>query len=246
VLEYVLDAGKAIRSISDSYKQGKIDESEIEDKCRKILALKYWAGLHKPRQINRDNLDETINRSSTKALIRDLYVGAITVLNNDDNIIPVKNEELTDTRLVTKIDFGKEAFPMEYTQSEEKFTAHKYQYSYLYIGSPVLESEKFLYFRYRRKKKIYTGLYSKAEKKLYSLYRSSLKLKSSNLNAMLLDPVYASEKNWFVSLLQPEMLLNIKKSELALPPYLQHAVKNIQIDDNTVLVFFKLKDRPDR
>ena len=145
-----------------------------------------------------------------------------------------------------KIDFGKEAFPMEYTQSEEKFTAHKYQYSYLYLGSPVLESENFLYFRYMRKKKIYTGLYSKAEEKLYSLYKSSLKLKSSNLNAMLLDPVYVSEKNWFVSLVQPEMLLNIKKSGLALPPYLQYAVKNIQIGDNPVLLFFKLKDRIDK
>ena len=63
--------------------------------------------------------------------------------------------------------------------------------------------------------------------------------------ALLLNPVYAGEKNWFVSVVQPEIILNIKKAGLMLPAYLQYPVENIQIGDNPVLVFFKLKNRKD-
>jgi len=44
---------------------------------------------------------------------------------------------------------------------------------------------------------------------------------------------------------QPEIILNIKKAGLMLPAYLQYPVENIQIGDNPVLVFFKLKNRKD-
>ena len=62
---------------------------------------------------------------------------------------------------------------------------------------------------------------------------------------LLLDPVYAGEKNWFVSVVQPEIILNFKKAGLVPPTYLQYPVENIQIGDNPVLVFFKLKNRKD-
>ena len=60
-------------------------------KCRKVLALKYWSGLNKPLIINADNIDKELSPMISKALIRDLYANALTVLNNNLNIIPVKN-----------------------------------------------------------------------------------------------------------------------------------------------------------
>lgn len=95
VLEYVVDVEAAIREIKNLLQHDKTSKAELELKCRKILALKYWAGLNKPDIISQENITDELSPGTTKALIRELYASAITVINNDGNIIPVKNLEKT-------------------------------------------------------------------------------------------------------------------------------------------------------
>jgi beta-N-acetylhexosaminidase len=99
VLEYVQDAEKAINSIKKYREQGKITDKDIESKCRKILAMKYWCGLNNFQLIEGDDLEESVNLPQTLALIRELYAEAITVLRNDNNILPLKNIE--DKKIAT-------------------------------------------------------------------------------------------------------------------------------------------------
>jgi len=91
VAEFVTDVEATIRETKNYISQKKLTEKDIEEKCRKVLALKYWSGLAKPTAINKDNLNRELTPFGSKALIRELYANAITVLNNDEEIIPVRN-----------------------------------------------------------------------------------------------------------------------------------------------------------
>jgi beta-glucosidase-like glycosyl hydrolase/CubicO group peptidase (beta-lactamase class C family) len=93
VAEFVTDVDATIRETRNYISQKKLSADDIALKCRKVLALKYWSGLSKPRIINKDNIDMELSPMLSKALIRELYADALTVLNNDQSIIPVKNLE---------------------------------------------------------------------------------------------------------------------------------------------------------
>jgi beta-N-acetylhexosaminidase len=90
VLEYVIDPEKTIKSIAESVKKGEISAASIDEKCRKVLALKYWSGLNRPVEVKKDNILEDLTPPRTQALIRELYASALTVINNEQNIIPVR------------------------------------------------------------------------------------------------------------------------------------------------------------
>jgi beta-N-acetylhexosaminidase len=91
VVEFVTDVDVSIRGIKNAIAQKKITSSDIDLKCRKVLALKYWSGLSGYQQIRKENIDIQISSPETRALIRDLYANSLTVLKNDDNILPLIN-----------------------------------------------------------------------------------------------------------------------------------------------------------
>ncbi|MGC1391761.1 MAG: glycoside hydrolase family 3 N-terminal domain-containing protein [Bacteroidales bacterium] len=91
VAEFVTDVEAAIRETKNYISQKKLTADDIAMKCRKVLALKYWCGLNKPVTINKDKIDVDLSPMISKALIRELYANALTVLNNNQDIIPVKN-----------------------------------------------------------------------------------------------------------------------------------------------------------
>jgi beta-glucosidase-like glycosyl hydrolase/CubicO group peptidase (beta-lactamase class C family) len=91
VVEFVTDVGAAIRETKNYISLKKLTNEDIALKCRKIIALKYWSGLNKLQIINGNNLEMELTPMTSKALIHELYANSLTVLNNDRNIIPVKN-----------------------------------------------------------------------------------------------------------------------------------------------------------
>jgi beta-N-acetylhexosaminidase len=99
VVEYVTDVDAAIRETKAYIASKKITREDIALKCRKILALKFWSGLNKLQNIDYLNIDRDMSPSGHKALIADLYANALTVLNNSNDIIPVK--KLDKIRIAT-------------------------------------------------------------------------------------------------------------------------------------------------
>jgi beta-glucosidase-like glycosyl hydrolase/CubicO group peptidase (beta-lactamase class C family) len=91
VLEYVTDPSMAIRNISDQVKKGEISQQSIDEKCRKVLAAKYWAGLSNPQPIVTENIIKELSSVNIETLIRELYASALTLINNENGIIPVKH-----------------------------------------------------------------------------------------------------------------------------------------------------------
>lgn len=93
VLEYPADPLKTLEEISSGIRKGIISQELIDEKCRKVLALKYHAGLARKSYIEKENIENDLSPASSVALIRDLYANALTLLKNENNIIPVKKLE---------------------------------------------------------------------------------------------------------------------------------------------------------
>lgn len=91
VIEFVTDVEAAIKETKNFIAAQKLTSEDITLKVRKILAVKYWAGLNKIQPVSTENIDRDLSPMSTKALIRELYANAMTVLKNDQNILPLKN-----------------------------------------------------------------------------------------------------------------------------------------------------------
>ncbi len=99
VLECLEDPEKTIGEIISGIRKGSISQKEIDEKCRRVLAIKYQAGLNNKEYIDKENINDDLNPASSVALVRDLYANALTLLKNENNIIPIKN--LGKTRIAT-------------------------------------------------------------------------------------------------------------------------------------------------
>ncbi|MFO7575411.1 MAG: glycoside hydrolase family 3 N-terminal domain-containing protein [Bacteroidales bacterium] len=93
VLEYVTDPGRAIESIMTALENGKLTMSSIDERCRRVLASKFWAGLSSPVPVNAEGITEELFTPAMKSFTRELYASALTLLENRDNIIPIRRVE---------------------------------------------------------------------------------------------------------------------------------------------------------
>src|SRR5687768_1117514 len=73
-----------------SIKQGMISQEDIDAKCRKMLAVKYWTQASKFQKIKVANIVDDLNTPQAQLLNRQLIESSITVLNNDHDLIPVQ------------------------------------------------------------------------------------------------------------------------------------------------------------
>lgn len=91
IIEYPVDPEKAIEEITHRVETGEIPLSVVHEKCKKILAFKQWISLNKTKSQDFGISVQDMNSSAKLALIRDLYSDAVTLLENRDNLIPLKN-----------------------------------------------------------------------------------------------------------------------------------------------------------
>ena len=90
VLLYPEDVQKAICEIELSIMKGDLTIEDIDRRCKKILAAKYWVGLnhYKPSKI--ECLLNDLNSSTAELINRRMVEQSITLLKNKNNIIPIK------------------------------------------------------------------------------------------------------------------------------------------------------------
>lgn len=94
IIEYSTDPVRAIDEIARRVEKGEIAVSEVISRCRKLLAAKLWLENLKTGNgdtgVTPDGRQGTgIPGSEHPALIRDLYNGAMTLIENNDNLIPL-------------------------------------------------------------------------------------------------------------------------------------------------------------
>lgn len=101
ILLYSEDVAKSKRLILEAMNQGRISQGEIDDRVKKVLKAKYWAGLNRPRKIETHKLVERISSFGTRASVEELYAAAITVAANENQFLPLKNIELLNMASIT-------------------------------------------------------------------------------------------------------------------------------------------------
>ena len=93
ILLFSEDVAKAIEQIKLAISQKKITVEEINKRCKKVLALKQWAGLDHYTPIKTDSLYERLNTPYADMLNRRLVEASMTVLKNNNNVLPIANLE---------------------------------------------------------------------------------------------------------------------------------------------------------
>ncbi len=85
------NVGDEIAAIKAAVANGKISQSIIDERCKKILRYKYAMGLTSRQHVNTSNLVNDVNSPYSEVLKRQLTAGSITVIKNNDNILPIHN-----------------------------------------------------------------------------------------------------------------------------------------------------------
>jgi len=85
------NVSEGIKAIVDDYNLGEISEERLSYSVKKILKAKYKVGLNNFLQISKTNLYNDLNSLENKILNEELVEKAITVVKNNDNMLPIKN-----------------------------------------------------------------------------------------------------------------------------------------------------------
>lgn len=81
----------AISTIKVALENGELDPARIEESCKKVLMFKYKAGLNQYRPALIENLENDLNRPEYTDLVQTLYNYAITVLRNQESVLPLQS-----------------------------------------------------------------------------------------------------------------------------------------------------------
>jgi beta-glucosidase-like glycosyl hydrolase/CubicO group peptidase (beta-lactamase class C family) len=83
----------AVKAIKKALKEGRLSQSEIDIKVKKVLANKFRLGLNVKPTVSRSNLSSELNSSSARQLKTELYENAITAVRNNGNILPLSRRD---------------------------------------------------------------------------------------------------------------------------------------------------------
>lgn len=110
VLLFSLNVPKGIELIKEAVLDKRISLDEIDASVRKILHLKYWAGLDRKQYVETQGLIDDLNNIQAKLLNRKLVEASLTVIRNDEGILPLKDLDSLKISSITIDEEVKEPF----------------------------------------------------------------------------------------------------------------------------------------
>ncbi len=115
ILLFSEDVPKAINQIKLAISNKEISQEEVDKRCRKILNYKYWMGLSKFSPINLDKVKNEITINKTHYINRKLIENSITLVQNYDNLLPLKR---LDTLNIASVCIGESGSDFQSTLSK--------------------------------------------------------------------------------------------------------------------------------
>jgi beta-N-acetylhexosaminidase len=85
------DSDAAFRGVREAVMKGRLKEQRIDESVRRVLAAKYDLGLVKQRIIPVDAIDRSVAGRESMELAREIAEHAITLVRNDDNLVPLNS-----------------------------------------------------------------------------------------------------------------------------------------------------------
>ena len=88
------DVEAGFKTIKKWLAEGKLDTALINYSAKRVLRWKYRMGVTDFKKIKTANASADVNDNAAKALRRKLIAGALTLVRNNDNLIPFENSNL--------------------------------------------------------------------------------------------------------------------------------------------------------
>ncbi|WP_262386050.1 glycoside hydrolase family 3 N-terminal domain-containing protein [Hymenobacter sp. BT491] len=99
VLEFSKNIPLALQMVREAINRKELSQADIDARCRKVLALKQWAGLDHYKPIELKNLYQDLNTSHANYLTHKLSELSVTVLRNQKDLLPL--QRLDTLRIAT-------------------------------------------------------------------------------------------------------------------------------------------------
>jgi len=91
LLDVPLDIPGSVKRFKTALENGELTLERLEHSVRKILKTKYWVGLNKYMPIVIENLIEELNTVENDVLFRELVENSITLVKNENSLLPIQN-----------------------------------------------------------------------------------------------------------------------------------------------------------
>lgn len=90
-----------IQAMVDAVASGKISQEEVDSRCRRLLVYKHRLGLSAPVIVDKSNLKKRLDSPAAEALLGELSKASITVLRNENDILPLSDIEKKNIAVIS-------------------------------------------------------------------------------------------------------------------------------------------------
>ncbi|WP_298533823.1 glycoside hydrolase family 3 N-terminal domain-containing protein [uncultured Algibacter sp.] len=104
------DVGLGVAKIMEAFENGEISEARLEHSVKKILQAKYKVGLNNYEPTSIEDLSHDLNRLKDDILNEELFENAITIVKNENDLLPIKDLETKSIAYVKLGDDSGSAF----------------------------------------------------------------------------------------------------------------------------------------
>ncbi|MGI4833895.1 MAG: glycoside hydrolase family 3 N-terminal domain-containing protein [Janthinobacterium lividum] len=91
VLEFSKKVPVALGAVLAAVDSGRISQARIDESCRRVLALKQWAGLNHYRPVPEQHLAADLNPAHARYLAHRLTQDGLTLLRNQRQLLPLQH-----------------------------------------------------------------------------------------------------------------------------------------------------------
>lgn len=103
VMLFSEDVPTAIKEIKKAIENKELTWDDINQRCKKVLMAKAWAGLDNYEEIEVKNIVEDLNAPSAEAVLRRIANGSTTLVINKNEVLPLKR---LDTLTIASVVIG--------------------------------------------------------------------------------------------------------------------------------------------
>lgn len=118
IIELSDNSARAIQLVLAAIQDGRLEQSDIDNRVKKILATKYWLGLQheQNRMVKVEGIYQDLNRLSTALLNQKLADASVTLLNSKQGI-----EDLHVSKKTAIISVGEANHISEFQKQLDKY-----------------------------------------------------------------------------------------------------------------------------
>ncbi|MCB0509490.1 MAG: hypothetical protein KDC82_01920, partial [Bacteroidetes bacterium] len=92
---------KAIAAIKLALSKGEISEAYLDERLKKVLEYKYYLGLNQKTYVSTKNIAQVLQNKEAIEFNKLLFEKAITLVNNEENLLPLKTREADKVALLS-------------------------------------------------------------------------------------------------------------------------------------------------